>query len=78
MGELAEDREERLRRRRAQIEDWLTEWAFFGILGGFLLVGIIWIFFTHLPMPRYCGTRRTSAICGWISRDPPAAPAPRA
>ena len=45
--------------------------AFVAIGGAILLVGFYWIFFSGLPMPRYCGGGRTSgsSICGWIDRS---------
>lgn len=45
----------------------------FVAIGGACVLGAIWyIFFTRLPMPRYCGTGKAGGhICGYISRDPP-------
>jgi hypothetical protein len=44
----------------------------FAVIGGTCVLAAIWyIFFTSLPMPRYCGGGRSSGsrICGYISRD---------
>jgi hypothetical protein len=45
--------------------------AFIAIGGGFILLAIYWLFFTSLPLPRYCGASRHAMPCGFISRDSP-------
>jgi hypothetical protein len=64
------------RRRAAAPNPPITLWgwdiyivAFAAIGGAFVCLGIFWLFFTHWPIPRYCGTRRTSYICGWVQRS---------
>jgi hypothetical protein len=52
--------------------------SFLAIGGAFILVAVVWIFFTRLPMPQSCGGLHSSHFCGWISRDPnPSPSAPR-
>lgn len=41
--------------------------TFVVIGGGFVLLGVFWLFFTHWPLPRYCGGRYAH-VCGWIER----------
>jgi hypothetical protein len=44
--------------------------AFFGIGAAFVLIAIYWIFFSALPIPKFCHAGyRNSSICGWIDRS---------
>ena len=44
----------------------------FLVIGGCaVLLAIYVLFFSHLPLPRYCGGRKTSYHCGWIDRGEP-------
>jgi hypothetical protein len=44
--------------------------AFFGIGATFVLLGIYWIFFSSVPIPKICNAgRRNSAVCGWVDHS---------
>ena len=44
--------------------------AFFGIGATVVLIGIYWIFFSSVPIPRICNAgRRNSSVCGWIDHS---------
>ena len=49
---------------------------FFVIVGAsFVVFALYYIFFTDLPIPRYCGGRSSGGnVCGYISRTPAARP----
>jgi hypothetical protein len=64
---------QRAARAKRQITLWgwdLYIVAFFGIGATFVLIGIYWIFFSSLPIPKFCrASYRNSSICGWIDHS---------